>query len=125
MDIYKKGLRLKLRFNTVKGELTSEQLWTLKKTEVATALRAVKKILKKTDDDELSFLDETFEVDTLNQLRFDILKDVYMTMKAEEVEKATAQEIKEFNQSILRRIVANNEKELDNLPNEELLKLLK
>lgn len=125
MDNWKEASRLKLRLNTIKGELSPEQLWGLKKAEVALALRAVKKILKKNDDDDLAFLDENHEVDTLNQLRFEILKDVYVTMKQEENDARTAKEVKDFNESILRRIAANNEKALDSLSNEELMKLLK
>ena len=52
-------------------------------TKLAESIKAVKKVLKKNDDDELSFLESSKVVDVENQLRFDILKDVYLTKKAE------------------------------------------
>jgi Txe/YoeB family toxin of Txe-Axe toxin-antitoxin module len=52
--------------------------------------KSIKKVLKKNDDDELSFLESTKEVDVENQLRFDILKDVYLTKKKEADDKRAA-----------------------------------
>lgn len=127
--MYKRASKLKLKFQTTRGMLSVEQLWDLPMKELATSIKEVKKTLKAADlDDELSFLSDTKTTtvaEAENQLRFEILKDVYMTKK-EEIEAAhTAAEIKEHNQKILARMAKNNEKALDELPNEELQKLLK
>lgn len=73
MEKYKLASQIALRFNTSKGSLSVEQLWQLSQTEKATCLKNLKKLLKKTDDDELSFLDNNIVVDATEQLRFDIL----------------------------------------------------
>lgn len=127
--MYKKASKLKLRFQTTRGMLSAEQLWDLPMKELATSIKEVKKTLKETDlDDELSFLSDTKTTtvaEVENQLRFEILKDVYVTKK-EEIEAAhNAAEIKEHNQKILARMAKNNEKALDELSNDELQKLLK
>lgn len=112
MDIYKEASRSQLRFQTPKGPLTTEQLWSLSQKDLATCIRDSKDYLKKEDDDELSFLDNPVKADTVAKLKFDILKDVYLTIKkaAEEIRDAKAK--KEHNQKILELIQDKKEGEL-------------
>ena len=123
--MYKQASKLKLRFQTNKGILSVEQLWDLSQTDLSNAVKAVKKILKKTDDDELSFLEDSKVVDVENQLRFDILKDVYLTKKKEAEELRDAAETKAHNQKILTLIAEKQEGKLKEMSIEELEKLLK
>lgn len=126
-DIFKEASRLRLRFPTLsRGTLSCEQLWDLPLTEIATYIRAIKKVLKKSDDDELSFLDSAgTSVDAVEQLRFDILKDVYLTKQKENEEKRSAKETKEFNAKIDALIAKKQEGELENKSIEELEALRK
>lgn len=123
--MYKKANKFKLRFQTSKGLLSAEQLEDLSQVELANSIKAVKKILKKTDDDELSFLEDTKTVDVENQLRFDILKDIYLTKQKETEERRVAAENKVNNEKIIALIAEKREEKLKNLPEEDLLKLLK
>ena len=102
--MYKQAAQLKLRFQTNVGLLSAEQLWDLSQSQLSNAVKAVKKILKNTDDDELSFLEDTKTIDVENQLRFNILKDVYLTKKKAAEELRNAAEIKAHNQKILTLI---------------------
>lgn len=122
--MYKQASKLKLRFTTTKGLLSAEQLWDLSLIDLSNSVKAVKKILKKSDDDELSFLEESKTVDVENQLRFDILKDVYLTKKKENEDKRTELERKQQNQKILNIIAEKKESSLRDLSVEELEKLL-
>ena len=122
--MYKEASRLGLRFQTEVGMLSSEQLWGLSQTKLSNAIKAVKKVLKKNDDDELSFLQDTIVVDTENQLRFDILKDVYLTKKKEADEIRVAAETKAYNQKILTFIAEKQEDSLKGKSIEELEALL-
>lgn len=125
MDNFKQASKLKLRFQTTVGLLSVEQLWDLSQTQLSNAIKAVKKVLKTTDDDELSFLENTKVVDIENQLRFDILKDIYLSKK-EEVEAAkNAAETKRHNQKILALIEEKQEGKLRDMSIEELRNLLK
>lgn len=122
---YKKASQLKLRFQTGVGILSTEQLWDLNQNQLANAIKAVKKVLKKNDDDELSFLEDAGVIDVENQLRFDILKDVYMTKKKEMEELRNAANVKEHNQKILELISEKKEGELRGKSIEELEAMLK
>lgn len=123
--MYKQASRLKLRFVTTRGLLQVEQLWDLSLTDLSTLVKGVKKILKKNDDDELSFLEETKTVDVENQLRFDILKDVYLTKKKENEEARDAAQVKEHNQKILELISQKQDEHLKSLSVDELKALIK
>ena len=123
--MYKQASKLGLRFQTNRGVLSVEQLWNLTLTDLANAIKSVKKVLVKDNDDELSFLETTKIVDVENQLRFDILKDVYLTKKKESEEATNAAEIKAYNQKILSLIAEKKENSLREKNVEELEALLK
>lgn len=123
--MFKQASKLKLRFQTNRGVLSLEQLWDLSQTDLANAIKAVKKVLKTGDDDELSFLESTKVVDVENQLRFDILKDVYLTKKKEAEESRDAAANKAHNQKILSLIAEKQEEGLKGKSIEELEALLK
>lgn len=125
MDNFKQASKLKLRFSTSVGPLSTEQLWDLSQTQLANAIKAIKKVLKKDNDDELAFLEDTKSVDVENQLRFDVLKDVYLTKKAEAEEIRNAADIKAHNQKILSLIAKKQEGELEGKSIAELEALLK
>ena len=122
--MYKEASKLSLRFTTPKGVLSVEQLWSLNQTDLSNTIKAVKKVLKTTDDDELSFLESNKVVDKENQLRFDILKDVYLTKKAEAEAIRNAAEIKAHNQKILTLIAQKQDEELGGKSVEELKAML-
>lgn len=126
MSDYKKAAQMQLRFPTSKGYLSVEQAWSLSLTDLANAIKAVKKLLKGTSDDdsELSFLDENKVVDTENQLRFNILKDIYVTKQEENKKAKTATERKAFEQKILAIVAEKQEGALRDKSVEELLALL-
>lgn len=123
--MYKQASQLRLRFSTSVGQLSVEQLWDLSQTQLANFIKVVKKQLNKDDDDELSFLDNTRTVDIENQLRFDILKDVYLTKKKEMEAKRDAAEIKAHNQKIDALIAEKQEGKLKEMSIEDLEKLRK
>ena len=123
--MFKQASKLKLRFATNRGLLSTEQLWDLTQTDLANAIKSVKKVLKKNDDDELSFLVETNVIDIENQLRFDILKEVYLTKKKEVEELRNVAETKAHNQKILELIADKKDNQLKEMSVEELEKMLK
>lgn len=127
--MYKKATRLKLRFNSKYGPLTAEQLWDLKMTDlknITKASYAEVEALGQTKED-LAFLEgvetskEAKEVEEI-KLRFQILKDVYMTRQNEAKESAenarTDMQIKHLEAILAEK----QEAELRNLSTEELLK---
>ena len=126
MSNFKIASKMKLRINTPQGVLSVEQLWDLPLTGLIKSIREVKKILKKSDDDELSFLEESKVIDVENQLRFDVLKEVYLDKKKEADDARNEISKKEHNQKILALIERKKEDKLSSMSVEELeAKILK
>ena len=122
--MYKEASMMQLRFSTTKGNLSCEQLWSLNLTELSNCIKTVKKILKKSDDSELGFLDESQVVDKENQLRFDILKDVYLTKKEENEKARLAAKNKENDQKILALIQQKKDQKLQDMTIDQLEAML-
>ena len=130
--MYKKASRLKLRFESSRGPLTAEMLWDLKITELKTMVKAQAEKLQKLErpGDALSFVEEiitsneTKEIE-IEKLRFDILKDVFITRK-DEAKDAAADVKKKEELSHLREILRDKkEEELKKLSAEELEERIK
>lgn len=126
MSIFKEASQLKLRFQTTKGALATEQLWDLTLTELSALLKNLKKAISKSSSDEsLSFLDENFEVDKEAELRFNIAKDIYLTKKEEHNAAISAATDKQHDQYILSLIAEKQKEDLKGKSVEELQALLK
>jgi len=124
--MFKQASQLKLRFQTNKGLVSTEQLWDLSQADLENSIKAVKKILVKNNDDELSFLTDTGStVDVENTLRFNILKDVYLTKKKYQEELRDKHAIDEHNKKIIALIADKREDALKDKTIEELEALLK
>jgi len=123
--MYKEATRLGLRFQTNKGLLSTEQLFSLTQTDLASAIKVSKKLLKKNDDDDLGFLEDNSKVDKIEELRFNILKDVYLTKKTENEANRAEAEAKAHNAKIDELILRKRETQLAEMSIEELEKLRK
>lgn len=126
---YKKASRIGLRFPTTKGFLSVEQVWSLPQKDLEHAIKKTHEEIKKegVTDDDLSFLAETAvksEETELNELRFEILKDIYQTKKAEAEALSSEREKKAYNKKILDIIAKKEEEDLNNLSVEDLRKKL-
>jgi hypothetical protein len=126
MSNFKQATRERLRFETSKGLLSTEQLWDLNLTSLATIVRSLKKQLKKDNDDELSFLDDTSNpVDKTLELKFNVVKEVYIAKKEEMESIRNEASKKEHNQKILELIAEKQEGDLRGKSIEELTAMLK
>ena len=126
MSIYKAASRTGLTFVTPKGVLNVSQLWSLAMPMLAGLVRDAKKKLTESDQtDELSFLGENFiQKNPEEELRFEILKDIYVTKKSElDIKKIEANK-KLSNQKILELIAKKQENDLESKSVEELMAML-
>ena len=129
MEIYKKASKKKLRFNTSRGVLSVENLWDLSKEEIRHEVIVARNIARKSEgeinDSELSFLDSPIKTkETDDELRFEILKDIYLTKKYAEEKAQKRAEIKENNKKILDLIARKQDEALEKKSISQLEKLL-
>lgn len=125
--MYKQASKMKLRFNTEKGILTVEQLWDLSRAALGRVIVEVNKALKESSiDDELGFLKESSVItDPENTLRFNILKDIFLTKKEEAEKERNMAEVKRHNEKIDSLILRKEEASLEEKSIEELMALRK
>lgn len=118
MENYKLATQQKLRFQTNKGLLSTEQLWDLPLDELDTL--AVSLEIEHKQSAKKSFLVKTSEKDKTAKLRFDVTLDILNT-KVEEMEALQeAAEIKAHNTKILTLI---SEKQDDSLKGKSIKQL--
>lgn len=118
MDIYKKASKDGLRFTTVKGALTVEQLWSLSLTDLDKLAVSLDKTVKASGDK--SYLETKSREDATAKLRFDLVLDVLTDkVKAKEIASKAA-DTRAKNARIDEIIARKNDEELEGLSIEKL-----
>lgn len=121
-NIFEQAARIKLRFDTERGQLSAENLWDLPLTganklsldKIAVELN---RALKATTEE--SFV-KTAKKDTELQLRFDIVKHILDTKVAENEEKTKAKQRESQLSKIDDVIARKKDSELDGMSLAEL-----
>lgn len=128
MNNFQKASKAKLRFETNAGTLTTEDLWDLplsdeSKTEDLNRIaKRLNKLVK--SDTEEDFVSIVSKSNTIDKLRFDIVKEV-IDIRIEELDKKNSEEAKRSRiQRIKAKLAAAEDKELDEKTPEELKAML-
>ena len=124
--MYKKASRIKLRIASKYGNLAVEQLWDLKLSDLTVIIKNLYEEKQKftSNVEDLAFLDgpvENKEADLVN-LRYEIVKDVYLTKQAESREASDLRNKKKEIARLEEILAKKKEAELENLSAEELEK---
>jgi len=110
MENYKLASQQKLRFQTNKGLLSTEQVWDLSIDELDAL--AVSLEIEHKESGKKSFLVKTSVKDKTAKLRFDVILDVLNTKVDEAQALSEAAEIKEHNKKILELIASKQDESL-------------
>jgi hypothetical protein len=110
MDNFKLASQQKLRFQTSKGLLTTEQLWDLSLDELDAL--AVSLETEHKESGKKSFLTKTSVKDKTAKLRFDVALDILHTKVDEAQAASEALEIKEHNKKIIALIADKKDESL-------------
>jgi hypothetical protein len=120
MEIFEKASRLKLRFESTKGLLDTEELWGLKLTDLDTLAKGVNKKLK--EESEESFISTKTTNNTKLQLQLDILKRV-IEVKMKEADDAKTKAERSEELQVLKQLLTDKKlAEMQNLSSEEIAK---
>lgn len=127
MDMFEKADRLKLRFDTVKGALSVEDLWDLPLTSGAgkanldDVAKGLFRQLK--DEGDVSFVTPSVSKDKTIQMKFDIVKHIIDVRVAENATAEQARANREKKQLILSIIAQKENEQLSNASLEDLQRL--
>lgn len=123
MNIYQEASKQKLRFNTTKGVLSTEQLWDLSIGELDNVTVGLENDYK--ESGKKSFVIKKSEKDKIAKLKFDVALDI-LTAKVEENELLMeAKSKREHNVKIIELIAAKKDDELKGKSVKELEGMLK
>ena len=122
-DIFEKATKLRLRFMTEKGVLSTEDLWSLPLTSknglsLNGIAVAVNKSLKASTEE--SFVEEKPSEDPILRLKLEIIKRIIEVKKEEAASAATARERAERKQNLLKLIREKEEGAMSEKSLEEL-----
>jgi hypothetical protein len=122
MSHFEEASRLKLRFSTNRGELSTEDLWELSLESLDTIAKATNKLIKA--DSEESFIGKKSTATTQLDLKLDILKRV-IEVRLQERDARAARADKNAKLAQLRDIAMNkaNEK-LISMSEEDINKMI-
>jgi len=122
MDNFKVATREGFRYQTAKGSLTTEQLWSLSLTELNDLAVSLDKQYE--ESGKKSFLVKRSVKDKTTKFKFDIVLDILNTLQEEEERKQKAED-KLHNEKILALIQDKKEESLKNKSEKELEKMLR
>ena len=121
--MFEKAVRNKLRWN-YKGSLNVEDLWTLEPYELNELYMKLAKDARANAKGLDSLIDVDEGDDSLETLRMDIVKHIFMTKKAEADARQMAAIQKQKSTRILDIIARKKDAELEAMSVEELEKLI-
>jgi len=129
MFMFEKATRLKVRFDTPQGSIGVEDLWDVpltsprgKQANLDDIARALHKQLKSGDD--VSFVHKEKKSDEMVSFKFDVVKHVIDVRVAENEAAKLKADTAAKKQKLLGLIAEKQDKELSNLPVDELLKMV-
>ena len=120
--MFDKAARLKLRFPSPKGQLTTEDLWDLPLTAMAgrpSLDDTAKTIYKSLNEGEVSFVSES-KVDEKGRLCLEIVQHIIRVKQAERAAAADAYERSAKKQRVMEAIARKQDEQLTNASLEEL-----
>lgn len=127
--MFEKATRQQLRFNSKKGLLSVEDLWTLplktnssNQVDLDEVAKTVHQELKSSE--EVSFVAPVTASNTTAQLKMDIVKHIIAVKLAEKEVAEKAREAKEKKQKIMSIIAQKQDEALVNSSVEDLQKML-
>lgn len=120
--MYKKASKLKLRFSTSKGNLSTEDLWDLSLEQLdAIAVKLDEQIEK---SPRKSFIKTVSKGNEILELKFAIIKDVIDTKMSEQTARENQQAKSAQRQKLLELIAEKEDFELKGKSADELRKML-
>lgn len=105
---FERATRLKVRFKTDRGILTTEDLWDLKLEDLNTLAKALNKEVKESAEE--SFIVAKSPADAITELKFEMVKYVIGVKREEDDQRKIAAEKRKRRQQLVD-LISNKENE--------------
>ena len=117
---FEKASKMKLRFATDRGMLSTEDLWDLTLAQLNRMAKTYNKELKASSEED--FLEETSAEDAVTKLQFTIVRHVLEVRKEEKKSRANASTKRAEKERLLALVERKQHESDEGLSEEELLK---
>lgn len=120
-NLFEKASKMKLRFSTTKGILSTEDLWDLSLESLDKIAKNLYKQIK--ESEEISFISEKSSEDTLASMKLEIVKFVITFKMDEAKEKKLRAEKLSLKKRIADEIAKKKDNKISEMSIEELEKV--
>lgn len=120
-NLFEKASKMKLRFSTTKGVLSTEDLWDLSLESLDKIAKNLYKQIK--ESEEISFISEKSSKDTLASMKLEIVKFVITFKMDEAKEKKLRAEKLSLKKRIADEIAKKKDNKISEMSIEELEKV--
>jgi uncharacterized protein YabN with tetrapyrrole methylase and pyrophosphatase domain len=120
-NLFEKASKMKLRFSTTKGVLSTEDLWDLSLESLDRIAKNLYKQIK--ESEEISFISEKSSEDTLASIKLEIVKFVITFKMDEAKEKKLRAEKLALKKRIADEIAKKKDNKISEMSIEELEKV--
>ena len=120
-NLFEKASKMKLRFSTTKGVLSTEDLWDLSLESLDRIAKNLYKQIKESED--ISFISEKSSEDTLASIKLEIVKFVITFKMDEAKEKKLRAEKLALKKRIADEIAKKKDNKISEMSIEELEKV--
>lgn len=120
-NLFEKASKMKLRFSTTKGVLSTEDLWDLSLESLDRIAKNLYKQIK--ESEEISFISEKSSEDTLASIKLEIVKFVITYKMDEAKEKKLRAEKLALKKRIADEIAKKKDNKISEMSIEELEKV--
>jgi hypothetical protein cdifQCD-6_20935 len=120
-NLFEKASKMKLRFSTTKGVLSTEDLWDLSLESLDKIAKNLYKQIK--ESEEISFISEKSSEDTLASMKLEIVKFVITFKMDEAKEKKLRAEKLSLKKRIADEIAKKKDNKISEMSIEELEKV--
>lgn len=120
-NLFEKASKMKLRFSTTKGVLSTEDLWDLSLESLDKIAKNLYKQIK--ESEEISFISEKSSEDTLASMKLEIVKFVITFKMDEAKEKKLRAEKLALKKRIADEIAKKKDNKISEMSIEELEKV--
>jgi len=121
-ELFEKATRAKLRFDTVKGVIATEDLWDFNLEQLNVIAKGLNQEVKTLEEED--FLEETKPENTKAALAFKVVLHILTVKKAERDDKIASAENKETKDKLLGALARKQDSALDNMTEKQLEKAI-
>lgn len=121
--MFEQASRKKLRFNTLLGLVSVEDLWDMSLEHLNETAKMLNKNLKESEEED--FLKDSSKKDTTSALRFKIVLHILKTKKQEKQDRTDATANKQMKDKLTAALARKKDQALDDMSEQELQDAIK